>query len=134
MRRLLSAALLLVAVACGDNSISGTRSVSGTYVLQSVNGASLPVVIQASNPRIELLSDIIVLDRGNTWTESVQVRQTTSTGSTSIQSSDDGGFYSLSGNTIVLEYRDGTTDTGTISADGTIAFNSGSGSSIFRRQ
>lgn len=136
MRRLLSAALLVLAAACGNDSISGTGAFQGTYVLESVSGSRLPVSITPSQGsfRTDLLSDIIVLDRGNTWSESVQLREYSSSGSSYVRSTDDGGFYSISGNTLVLEYRDGSTDTGDISTNGTIVFSNGSGSSVFRRQ
>ncbi|MDB4888975.1 MAG: hypothetical protein JWL61_830 [Gemmatimonadetes bacterium] len=47
-RRLVIGAAVLVSLACGGDSITAAPSVNGTYSLQSVNGAALPVTFTDS--------------------------------------------------------------------------------------
>jgi hypothetical protein len=44
-RRLAGGAFTIFALACGGDSITATSAVAGTYSLQTVNGAALPVTL-----------------------------------------------------------------------------------------
>ena len=47
-RTFIIGAVAVFALACGSDSITGAPSVNGTYALQTINGAALPVTLQDS--------------------------------------------------------------------------------------
>jgi len=123
MRRTLAIVCTAAAVflaGCGsDDSTSPTQaSVAGTWNLTTVNGASLPFTIQAT-PKIEVLSDQLVVSANGTFTESTQTRTTNGT-SVTLQTVPDGGTYSLNGTAATFIFNDGTTGAGTVTATGLI--------------
>ena len=121
MRRMLvtacSAAIALLA-ACGSDSGTGPTqaSVVGTWNLTTVNGAPLPFTIQATNPKLEILSDQYVLAANGTFTESFQLRGTDGT-TVTTQSFTDAGTYQLNGTAVTVTYTDGSSLTGTLSGN-----------------
>lgn len=103
MRRLLSLAVILAAVACGsDDSTTPTQtSVAGTWTLQTINGSPLPFTVATSPAKIEWLSSVVNVTSNGTWTSSLQVR-TTVNGQASTTTSTDAGTYTLSGNNVAI--------------------------------
>lgn len=110
MRKLLVLLSLVAAAACGDSATSAA-SVAGTYNLQTVNGSPLPFLEQPSGPKIELLSEQLVLTSSGTFTITDQERTTPTGGSPSTQTLTFSGTYTLSGNTatFVVTNTPGTT-------------------------
>jgi len=118
MRRLLSivctAATVLLAACDSDDSTGPTENaVSGTWNLTTVNGAPLPFVIQ-STPKIELVSEQLVVSANGTFTQASLVRTTSGT-TVSNQTNSSAGTYTLSGTTASFIFNDGTTGAGTVS-------------------
>ena len=119
MRRLLAITFALAAVTlagCGsDTSLGPTHaSISGTWNLTTIDGLSLPYVAQAANPKIEVLSDQLLVDADGTFTESAQLRFTT--GSTvTTQAYDASGTYTVSGTKASFGWSDGSIGSATIS-------------------
>lgn len=123
MRRTLAIVCTAAAVflaGCGsDDSTSPTQAaVAGTWNLSTVNGASLPFTIQTT-PKIEVLSDQLVVSANGTFTESTQTRTTNGTAVT-LETVPDGGTYSLNGTAATFIFNDGTTGAGTLTATGLI--------------
>ena len=110
MRRLLSLALALAIVGCGSDSSSEptNASVAGTWSLQSVNGGALPFILSPSNPKIELLSNVVNVSANGTWTSTTQTRTTIGTQATTA-SSTQSGTYTLSGSAVSIRSTDGST-------------------------
>ena len=102
MRKLFVMAALALAAACGDST--SAASVSGTYNLQTVNGSVLPYVFQASNPKIEIISEQMVLNSNGTFTITDVERTTPTGGSPSNATFSETGTWSLSGNTITVHF------------------------------
>ena len=120
MRRLLSLALALAIVGCGSDSSSEptTASVAGTWSLQSVNGGALPFILSASNPKIELLSNVVNVSANGTWTSTTQTRTTIGTQAPTTASSTQSGTYTLSGSAVSIRSTDGSTvQAGTVSGN-----------------
>ena len=120
MRRLLSivctAAAVLLAGCDSDDSTGPTENaVSGTWNLTTVNGAPLPFVTQ-STPKIELVSEQLVVSANGTFIQASQVRTTSGT-TVSNQTISSAGTYTLSGTTASFIFNDGTTGAGTVSSN-----------------
>ena len=118
MRRstaLLALALITSALGCGSDGVTGPtpESVAGTWNLHTVNGAALPMSLQAANPKVELLDDQIILSAVGTYTETFNLRLTSSTGEVSNQPLSDAGRFTVRGSAVDFA-SDG--DGGTFSA------------------
>ena len=120
MRRILaiacSAAVVLLA-GCDSNDGTGPtqNAVSGTWNLTTVNGTSLPFVIQ-STPKIELTGEQLAVSGNGTFNQASQVR-TTSGGTATTQTVSDAGTYSLNGTAATFIFNDGTTGAGAVSGN-----------------
>jgi hypothetical protein len=120
MRRMLSIVCTVATVllaGCDSNDTTGPtqNSVAGTWNLTTVNGSPLPFTLQAT-PKIEVLSDQLVVSANGTFTESTQLRFTNGT-IVSTQVVTDAGTYSLNGTAATFIYNDGTTGAGTVSGN-----------------
>ena len=121
MRRILvsvfTAATVLLS-ACGSDSTTAPTptSIAGTWNLTTVNGAALPFVLQAANPKIEILSDQIVILSNGSFTQSTQARATSGTTITT-QTIPDGGTYTLNGTAATFTFTDGGSETATVSGN-----------------
>jgi hypothetical protein len=108
-------ACLAALVACSDST--SPTSIAGTYNLTSINGSGLPFILQASGPKIEILSDQIVANAGGTFSESGNYRVTNGTAVTT-QIITDAGTYTVSGTAVTFLFSsDGSTGTGTLSGN-----------------
>ena len=119
MRRMLTivctAATLLGGCNSDDTTGPAQNAVSGTWNLQTVNGAPLPFVIQ-STPKIELVSDQLVVSGNGTFTQASQVRITNGS-SVTTENRSDAGTYSLSGTSATFIFNGGTTGAATVSGN-----------------
>lgn len=97
--------------ACSDDEITATASASlaGTYTLQTVNGAALPLVVQASNPKIEVTSEQLVVSSNGTFTIATNRRSTTAAGAVTTATVNDGGTYTTSGSQTTFRFNSGNT-------------------------
>jgi len=119
LSKVLACFTLFVAASCGgDSTAPGTKSVAGSYALQTVNGAPLPfVVLQIGSDRIEVLNETVMLSQGDTFTQQGSLR-ITQNGVVSIDSYAEAGAYTRSGTALNFVFSsDGTTGTGTLSGD-----------------
>jgi len=134
MRRFLAVIALVALSACGSDSSTGiSGSIAGTYNLTSVNGSGLPFTLQASNPKIEILSDQLIINTGGTFTENGNFRITNGT-SVTTQSLPDAGTYIQNGTAVSFVFQsDGSTGTGTISGNTLTVAQSGF-SSVYTKQ
>lgn len=137
MRRILvmtfAFATVLLAGCGSDSSTAPTlSSLAGTWNLSTVNGSPLPFVVQASSPKIELLSDQIVVSANGTFTESTVARFTDGT-TVSTTTIPDAGTYTLNGTAAVFTFSDGSSGTATVSGN-TFTVASGGYSQVYRKQ
>jgi hypothetical protein len=110
--------VLSVAASCGSDSGTAPAQVNaaGTWNLTTFNGAPLPATIQRSSPKIELLSDKLVLLPDGTFTDTYSIRNTSFTGDVTLASGSDSGRYSVSAFTIHLVYADGSISSGSVTS------------------
>jgi hypothetical protein len=74
MRRHLLAAIAIVLVACGGDKATGPATVTGSYTLRTVNGASLPVTYYLDEvERDDFFAGNVTLASDNSWTGSLSV-------------------------------------------------------------
>ena len=121
MRRLLALALLIAsASSCSsDSSTSPTvESLAGTWNLSTVNGTSLPFILQTTNPKVELLDDQIIASAAGTFTETGNARFTEMSGSVTHVPFTDSGTWTLNGTAVTFHFNsDGTSGTGTLNGN-----------------
>ena len=118
MRRMLAilgTVATAVLVGCDSNgtTVPTENAVSGTWNLASVNGAPLPYVMQ-STPKIELMSDQLVVSANGTFTQASQVRITNG-GTITNENRNDAGTYTLVGTAATFIFNGGATGAGTVS-------------------
>lgn len=80
-----------------------TPTVAGTFVLQTVDGKTLPAVASENSggKRQEVLSDSVMLNANLTWTESGEFRVTNlSTGAVTTETRTGNGTYTESSGTV----------------------------------
>jgi hypothetical protein len=70
-RVLLTAMAMLPLAACGGDSSTSPNSITGTYVLKTVNGESLPAVIVSGVDTAVVMSDSVVLNANLTYSRAV---------------------------------------------------------------
>jgi hypothetical protein len=113
----LAASLL---VACGSDSATtsstpGPSPAAGTWNLSTVNGSPLPYTVQASNPKIEYLSEQLVVSSTGTFTQSGTARYTNNVGNVGTQPITGTGTYVLNGTAATFRFNiDGSTGVGTL--------------------
>ena len=133
MRRLLAATLLALITACGGDSSQRPLVVPGTYLMKTINGAVLPFIIQAAAPKVELISDELVLATGGTFTEAALLRVTDGTTVTNERSTDT-GTWTVNGTALTLKAPDGTQITGTLTTDGALALSANGLTAVYQKQ
>jgi hypothetical protein len=134
MRRSLVSLLFLAvtASACGGDSGTGPKAtLPGSYNMTTVNTNPVPVIVyQDATYKLELVSGTFVVADNGTYTESVVIRETDSTGPlvTPIACP---GTYTRSGNTLSLTEPEsdncGGTYTGTWDGKSTVTVDYGGG-------
>lgn len=116
--RIRSAAMLLLAIACGGDAVTGPptlASVAGRYSLKTVNGAPLPFLIgQSGTSKSEVLADVLALSANGTFLQTSTIRNTVD-GVATTSSSTEPGTFTLAGATATFVFDvDGSFGTGTI--------------------
>lgn len=103
MRRLVPTVLVLAFVACGDGGTS-PAAISGSYILQTVNGKSLPAVVaEDAVQRQEVTSGTLDVKANRTWHLTLDEQVTRlSDNSVVVQSLVATGSYTLSGSAITF--------------------------------
>ncbi|AHG88148.1 Lipocalin-like domain protein [Gemmatirosa kalamazoonensis] len=122
MRKLTTLMALTMLAACGSSyssDITGTTlsNLAGTYDLMTVNGSGLPMMVQASNPKIELVSERIVVNANGTFTVTTNRRNTTTAGAVTTNTLTDAGTFGSSGSATTFHFNSGTTATATMSGN-----------------
>jgi hypothetical protein len=119
MTRLVMAALVIGATACGDSS-GLDDDVDGTYTLRTVNGSQLPFIVEEDGTsRAEIVSSTLIIHDNNTWSETTTVRLTQGTSITTFTDTFT-GTYTLNGNSVVLTDSEGDSLTATFSGSDTL--------------
>ncbi len=123
----------LALLSCGDDGTGPPEAnVTGTYVLESVNGAPLPWrLINPSPTRIEVTAGSLTLSDGTSCTVSLTVR-TTEDGEVTTDINSQDCQYTHSHGAITVSYANGSVDTGLISSS-EISLRSDDAIFVFRR-
>jgi hypothetical protein len=103
--------VLFVTVACSGTDSNGPSGPAGTYTLQTVNGAALPLVTpDPDDPAIrgELLSWVVTLKSDNTFSSTMTGRTTDHGVVTNPEPLIYSGTYSLSGSNLRMTESDGS--------------------------
>ena len=110
-------ALLLPLAACGDDGPTDpTQSAVGTYTLVQVNGSPVPALLgQFEEGRIDVLSGTLTLRNDKSYTETVNVRFTPTTGVVQTIPVTENGTFTVTGSTVQFKTSDGETYSGTLS-------------------
>ena len=123
VRRIFLALLVLGLVACGDDVI-GPEDIAGTYTLQSVNGQSLPWVLEAG---IEVTAGSVTINENMTCSRSLTATLTDGGTVVTVTNTDEGTYTFVNGAIMFAWDSDGSTDSGsivgsrlTLSADGDV--------------
>ena len=120
-RRTLIAAVCTVAsvllVGCGSDHGTDPSQVgiASTWNLATANGAPLPFTVPGITPRLDVLSDKLVLKTNGTFTETTEARSINGT-TVTPQTIPDGGTYTVNGTSATFVFNDGTVGVGTITA------------------
>ena len=98
----------LVSLACFEDNIVGSPTVSGDYTLRTINGSSLPYTISGSGAnKTEIVSDVITLFQGFTYSEAI-VSRVTVNGQATNENKTKTGAFSLFGTSFILSSNDGS--------------------------
>jgi hypothetical protein len=125
---------LSLAVACTDSSGPTQSSVAGTWNLQTVDGASLPFVIDQSGVnKVEVTGDVLVVTSAGAFTQATSVR-VTQNGVVTTQVIPDAGSYVIHGTSVTFQFQsDGSVGTGML-MDNTLTVNASGVSYIYTKQ
>jgi hypothetical protein len=105
MRRHVLAALAMLLVACGGDNVTGPKSVAGSYMLRTVNGATLPATYYQDNAeKDQFFGGAITLAADHSWTGTLSVDATQIPSGASIfhGAIPIHGTYSLNGSSVNL--------------------------------
>ena len=109
MRKALIGLALLLAAACLDDPVVGTTTLTGAYVLRSINGSPPPAIVSGSGDnKTEVIDDVITFFEGGSYAENGHTRVTVN-GQTSDGTIFDTGRYSPLGTSIALNSTSGGT-------------------------
>jgi hypothetical protein len=98
LRKLIALLALVATAACSSDSPTNpaSASIAGTYTMTAIDGSPLPFTFQSGTSTVVLLSDVMTVADGGTWSETGTFR-VTQNGSTSTQTFVDGGTWSRAG-------------------------------------
>jgi hypothetical protein len=117
MRKALIAFVAALSLACFDEGVTGSSTVTGTYTLRTVNGSPLPYTIPGGGAvKTEIVSDTITLFQGGTFARARDSR-ITENGQVTMQSATETGSYSLLGTSITLNSVTGKATLGIINGN-----------------
>ncbi len=126
---------LLPLAACGDGGPTDpSQSAVGTYTLVQVNGSALPALLgQFAEGGVDVLSGTLTLRGDRTYTETVNVRITPSTGVVQTFPAIEDGTFTVTGSTVQFQTSDGDTYSGTLSGT-TLSYNVDGLSATYQKQ
>lgn len=133
---LASVGALALSTACGDalTGLGASTRVAGSYQMQSIDGSRLPYTFTQGSRSSTLMSDVIVIADGGTWSETGVV-QSNESGRTLQQTFAYSGTWSYTGNTLVL--TSGTTGqtmySGTLTGSNQLSLSDGIYNYVFVR-
>jgi len=117
VRKALAALALVGVTACLDDPVVGTTTLTGAYVLRTLNGSPPPAVVSGSGDnKTEVIDDVITLFEGGSYAENGHMRVTVN-GQSSDEIISETGHYSPLGTSISLNSSTGRTRV-TSSSDG----------------
>jgi len=88
------ALLLLFSVACFDDSITGSSTVTGTYTLRAVNGSPVPYAVPGTGPgTTEIVAGSIVLYKSATYARAGHSRTTLNGQVTEMHTTETGTWF-----------------------------------------
>ena len=115
-RRLFLMFALATLVACGENGVTGTTTVSlvGSWTLQSVNGGAIPATLTSATEKREVVSGSLVISANGAFTSTL-IQKVTPTGATNanIVVLTTFGTVDVNGGIVVLRRTDISNDPGT---------------------
>lgn len=128
-------AMTMAMAGCGDDDDDGIgpADITGTYTLRTVNNVAPPVTIaQATGYKLEITGATMSLAAGGTFTQTINVRETTGT---TVDSYDEDyfGTWVRSGRTVTFTDNESDVTTATVQNDGALVFNDVSGSGFTAR-
>ncbi|MDA1028496.1 MAG: hypothetical protein O3B41_05525 [Bacteroidetes bacterium] len=125
MKSLLQRSLLALAIVfalgilgCDSSGDSNSEpDYSGNYILKSVDGESVPVVVfQIGSDKVEVTGGSYRLNSDKTISQSLTFKVTES-GVVTTETASRAGTYSNNNSAFLFTYSDNTTDSGSISGD-----------------
>ena len=127
--------LLLPLAACGDDGPTDpTQSAVGTYALVQVNGSPVPALLgQFPEGRLDVLSGTLTLRNDKSYTETVNIRVTPTTGVVQTVPITENGTFTVTGSTVQFNTSEGDTYSGTLSGN-TLEYNVDGLTATFRKQ
>ena len=109
MKRVMIALAFVSLVACSGD-MTGSSTVTGSYVLQNINGQALPYTISGSGAnKTEVLDDEYTFHEGGTYSRTAHSRVTVG-GVASNTTLDDAGNYGLQATAVFLTSSRGNGD------------------------
>jgi hypothetical protein len=91
-----------------DEGTESTPSIVGTWSLRTLNGSNLPFMIaQDGSFKIEIVSDILTVAAGSTFTE-IRTLRSSDDGAAATEEYSDAGSYSISGKAVIFTFQSGS--------------------------
>jgi hypothetical protein len=124
--------------ACGGDSSTGPKGISGSYSLQTMNGKVLPytvldTVVQGVTVRVEAVSPTTLTIGASSDFRMILTSRVSATGFAVVEADTISGTYSRSGSALTLSAPGGAPVPGTWDQGDAITLTSRTGVLIFRR-
>lgn len=133
-KALLLSVACLASLACGgDSATTVSASLAGTWNMTSANGSSLPYVLQAANPKIEILNEQIIFSSAGTFTITGNAR-VTNAGTVSNTPITDAGTWTLTGNTVTAHFNSDNSNSSGVLSGNTLTVVETGFSAVFTKQ
>lgn len=120
MRRFVASLMIVVAglslSGCDSGPLPTEASIAGRWDLTTVNGSALPVTVQASNPKVEIVSATWFIGGGAISTLTVE-RHTVGGTVEPLYTYQDTPVYTLIENELTIRFSDGSTIIGDINGN-----------------
>jgi len=93
---------MLFSVACFNDYVTETGTITGAYTLRTINGSALPYTINVdATTQKDVIDDMITLFSGGSYSRT-QHANTTVSGQTTSQTNTESGAYLLVGTSVTL--------------------------------
>ena len=134
LKSLLVAVASMAFLACGgDSATNVSASLAGTWNMTSANGSSLPYVLQAANPKIELLNEQVIFSSAGTLTITGNGR-VTDAGTVTNQPITDSGTWTLTGTTVTVHFNSDNSNSSGVLSGNTLTVVETGFSAVFTKQ